>query len=271
MVSIARAYATLILVMLTSAGWVGAEIRQSYLEKRVCRFIFHGRNWHEGRHHSPVTQPGGLPEAMRMFAWHAEVPISLESIPDRTDDKIVPVEIDVRHTTVKDILEKMISQDSRYEYRERLGNIEVFPKGADLDPSDCLNMVIPVFRLRDGWNMLIEQLRAEVDIVSKDPKAWVPNPGTGGSFPGLPHPPPGLIEADFEHQTLRDILDLLCAKVGNMAWDATCQKATSGHVIELGTFQPRQWYASDTLPLTYSEGLPKSCIRCHYHKPCHDR
>jgi hypothetical protein len=149
-----------------------------------------------------------------------------------------------------------------------LGIIEVFPKGADLDPSDCLNMVIPVFRLKDGWNGLIEQLRWEVDIVSKDPKAWVPYPGGGGSWSGLSHPPPGLIEADFEHQTLRDILDLLCAKVGNMAWDATCQKATSGHVVELGTFQPRQWYASDTLPLTYSEGLPKTCIQCHYHRPC---
>ena len=97
-----------------------------------------------------------------------------KSLPDQPDDKIIPVEIDARNRTVKDILDEIVSQDSRYEYRERLGNIEVLPKGADLDPADCLNMVIPVFRLKVRWNDLIEQLRCEVDIVSKDPKAGCP-------------------------------------------------------------------------------------------------
>ncbi len=268
MLRIARARATIILLIIISGACMGMESGQSNLQKRVCRFIYHGKNWRKGIKHTPMTGPSGVTLAVRALAYHAEVPISLESLPDQPDDKIIPVEIDARNRTVKDILDEIVSQDSRYEYRERLGNIEVLPKGADLDPADCLNMVIPVFRLKVRWNDLIEQLRCEVDIVSKDPKAWVPYPGCGGSFPGLLDAPPGLIEADFEHQTLRDILDRLCAKVGNVAWDVTCQKATSGHSVELGTFHPRQSFPSDTLPLTDSEGLPKACIQCHYHRPC---
>ena len=256
---------------------------EGLLQKRVCRFIFHGRISHGGRHHSPVSEPGGFIEAVRQLASHAEVPICIEALRSFPRETVMPIEVDLRKASVEDILRDMVSQDPRYFYRERLGVIEVLPKGADRDPTDCLNLVIPVFRLRDQWNSLIQQLRCEVDIVSRDPKAVVPNPGCGGSYPGLAHPPPRLIEANFENRTVREILDLLCAKVGNMAWSAdfynppqrsTDQKEKrtpsplSCHDISIGVYQPRPWTSSDTVPLVWFEGLPKTCLKCHYHQPC---
>lgn len=244
-----------------SAGEAG------WLEKHVCWFAFHGMDTWE-RVHNPDAGPTGMAYAALDLARHAEVPVCIEELPPSPNGTVVPIEIDAKLTTVKDILDRMVSQDPRYEYRERLGVIEVLPQGADRDPADCLNMVIPVFRLRTAWNQLVQQLRCEVDIVSRDPNAVVPDPGCGGSYPGLAHPPPGLIDANFEKQTVRDILTLLCAKVGNMAWSAHFEgpRATCQY-ISFGAYQPRMWYPSDTGPLTYSQGLPKACIECHYHKP----
>ena len=270
-IDILRACAAVILVALAPASRGGGKKGDNYLQVRVCRFIFHGKKRPEIRHHQRLGMPGDFTEAVRQLAHHAEVPISLESIPFRPTDKVCPVEIDVKNRMVEEILDEMVSQDPRYSYRERLGVIEVFPKGADRDPADCLNIVIPVFRTKDYWNDLIEQLRCEVDIVSRDPKAYVPFPGCGGSYPGIVHPPPGLIDANFEQQTLRDILDRLCAQAGNIAWNVSCQRAASGHAIEMGMYHLRQWVPSETLPVTFSEGLPKTCTQCHYHKPCHDK
>ena len=261
--------AALVLVGLAWANSGGTESVDNYLQARVCRFIFHGKTRPEVRHHQQVNMPGDITEALRQLAYHAEVPISLESLPARLTDKIIPVEVDVKNRTVKEILDEMISQDSRYSYRERLGVIEVFPKGSDRDPADCLNMVIPVFKLQSDWDNLIEQLRCEVDIVSRNPDAFVPFPGCGGSFPGTVGAPPGLIDANFEHQTLRDILDRLCAQVGNMAWDVTCERSPNGHAIDMGTYRPRRQTPVSTSAGSFSEGLPSACIECHYHKPCH--
>ena len=245
-----------------------------WLEKRVCRFIFHGGNPHASTH-NPGVGPIGIGLAAHDLAQHAEIPICIESLPAislETSDTIAPIEIDASDTSIKEILDEIIAQDPRYEYRERLGVIEVLPVGADRDPDNCLNMVIPVFRARYGWNTLIQQLRCEVDIVSRDPKAVVPDPGCGGSYLGIPGLPRKLIETNFENRTVRDILTMLCAKVGNMAWEARFEgpRATCED-ISFETYQPRTSYPSDTLPLTWSEGLPKNCITCHYHKPCRSK
>jgi hypothetical protein len=227
---------------------------------------------------------------MRQLASHAEVPICMEELRSPPGEKVVPIEIDARNAPVKDILENMISQDPRYEYRERLGVIEVLPQGADRNPADCLNLAIPVFRARNEWNLLMESLRCEVRIVSLDHKTKVADPwvdprggGCGGSFPVLAHPPAGIIEANFENRTVRDILDLLCAKVGNMAWSADFddpphwstdrqEKRTPSPLscrdMSIHVYQPRPWSPSDSGPLTWFEGLPKAFLKCHYHQPC---
>ena len=238
----------------------------SWLQKGVSRFIFHGGN-PAANTHNPDIGPMGIGQAADDLAQHAEVPICVESLPAislETVETIAPIEIDARDTTVKDILDEMIRQDPRYEYRERLGVIEVLPQGADRDPTDCLNLVIPSFKGRYTWNTLIRELRIQVADVAHSAKDGAVR---GGS--GLAHPPPGLIEANFQNQTLRDILTMLCARVGNMAWRAHFEgpRATCED-IAFSVGQPRTWYpSSDSGPLTYSEGLPKACLECHYHQP----
>jgi len=184
--------------------------------KRVCRFVFHGMDSWE-RAHNPGAWPMGIGLAAPDLAHHAEVPICFEELPPAPNEAVVPIEINAEEVTVREVLDQMISQDRRYEYRERLGVIEVLPRGADRDPSDCLNLVIPSFKERGDWNGLIGDLRVRVAMVSGYTKL------TGGVIigaSGLPHPPPGLIEANFENQTVGDILTLLRATVGNMAWTA---------------------------------------------------
>ncbi len=246
---------------------------EDFLGKHVCQFVFHGKKKTSSRGHIKGWAPAGVPEAAQSFARHAEVPICFEALHTWPGQPVVPIEINAKNTTVKDILDQMISQDPRYVYRERLGVIEVLPDGADRDPGDCLSMVIPLFRARDDWNILFQSLRCQVQIVARNPKDVVPDPWIagrcGGSFPGIPHPPPGLIEASFENEPVRDILDRLCAQVGNMAWSARFDGPRPAcDSISIHVYQPRRWSASDTAPLTWSEGLPQKCIKCHYHRPC---
>jgi hypothetical protein len=254
------------LMVFAATTWAYPADQTSWLEKRVCQFVFHGGNPEAGTH-NPGVGPLGIAQAAGALAHQAEVPICIESLPAlslETTDMITPIEINARDATVRDILEEMVRQDPRYEFRERLGVVEVLPVGADRDPTNCLNLVIPSFKGRYTWNTLIGELRIEVANLAKSAKdGWV----RGGS--ALPRPPPGLIEANFENRTLRDILSMLCAKVGNMAWGAhfegprpTCEN------ISFNMGQPKSWYPSDTVPLTWSEGLPKNCISCHYHQPC---
>jgi hypothetical protein len=265
----ARIFVPLTLIVFTTATCLYSAPEGSWLRRHVCRFVFHGAN-SEGSTHNPSLGPLGIANAARDLALHAEVPICIEELPAisvETDETSVPIEIDASDTTVKDILDGMIRQDPRYIYRERLGVIEILPDGADRDPADCLNIVIPLFEKRSTWDGLISDLRTQVAIVADSAKDGAVR---GGSV--LAHPPPGLIEASFKNRTLRDILSMLCAKVGNMGWSAhfegpspTCED------ISFGVYQPKMWYPLNTVPLTYSEGLPKNCTSCHYHKPCRTR
>jgi len=266
MTKIARWCARLALIVLAAASYGHWADDASFLHKGVCQFAFHGKDFRKGIEHRPDAGPAGMSLAVRHLAWHAEVPICFEGLPSSRNDTVVPIEIKANHVTVGDILDQMVSQDPRYVYRERLGLIEVLPYGGDRDRTDYLNLVIPSFKERSDWNGLIHDLRVRVAIVSGYTKL------TGGVIIGasaLPHPPPGLFDANFENQTVRDILTTLCAKVSNMAWTAefnaprvSCQDMT------FHTYQPRMWHPSDTVPLTYSQGLPKTCVECHYHKPC---
>jgi hypothetical protein len=240
--------------LLASACSTSAE---DLLGRRVNRFIFRGRSYKDSRAHVIVTAPGLIHEALRALASNAEVPIAIEDLPAHAEGAFVPIEIDARDTTVGEILDEIIRQDQRYVYRERLGLIEVQPRDAESDPADCLNMVIPAFRVQDDWNTAFHSLRCITLGMA---------PHCGGSYPGLPHPPPGIIKAVFHNETARDILDKLCGMVGNMAWEAsfsgvrpTCQD------MSLAAYQPRAWYPSDTAPVVWAEGLPKNCLGCHYH------
>ncbi|MCI0534121.1 MAG: hypothetical protein L0Z50_02720, partial [Verrucomicrobiales bacterium] len=129
--TIMQQWAWVIIALLLSASAVsGAE---SFLEKRVRRFIIHGK--HPERSVGHEWAPG-LPEAFRNLARHAGVPIGIEALPSEMAGKVVAIEIDARDKTVGEILEQMVWQDRRYIYRERLGVIEVLPAQAELDTAN---------------------------------------------------------------------------------------------------------------------------------------
>ncbi len=166
----------------------------------------------------------------------------------------------------------MTAQDPRYEFRERLGVIEVLPLGADRDSRDCLNMKIPIFHVNQPWKYVEMSLQCQIEILSHNPLDIVPDPiragRCGGSFAVLSHPPPEVIEATFKGRTLRDILGELCARAGNVAWDAYFKNPIPRcEGTSVSFYQPKAWYPSDTDPITWTEGLPKKCTTCHYHRP----
>jgi hypothetical protein len=215
--------------------------------------------------------PGFFREAVQNLALHTELPIALEALPEAGAGKAVPIEIHAENTTVGKILAEMVRQDPRYTYRERLGIIEVLPASAGNDSGDCLNMVIPAFRAETGWNYVLQSLQCQVGRVASK-KPLIPDPiragvCPGGSFGVLPHPPPGVIQVSFENEPLRDILDRLAVKAGNIAWEASFQGAAPVcDRLAITACQPRQWFPSEAPgPITWSEGLPQKCVSCHYH------
>src|SRR6266545_1560365 len=111
-------------------------------------------------------------------------------------------------------------------------------------------MRIPLFRTNEEWTTAFQSLRCQIDRVSGG-KELLPDPiqasgCPGGSFGALPVPPPGIIRMDFENATVRDILDKLVAKVGNMAWEASYKaSSTACQDLTINAYQPREWYPSE--------------------------
>src|SRR6266436_1541424 len=131
----------------------------------VSEFIFQGKQQTGSRGHLAVTGPGGIDEAIRSLANHSETAICIESAQPREAAVPVPIQIDVKNTTVGAVLEQIVKQDRRYIFRERLGVIEVLPARADRDPNNCLNMVIPKFVADSDWNSMFQSLRCQIDRV----------------------------------------------------------------------------------------------------------
>jgi len=221
-----------------------------------------------------VRGPAGLTAALGNLANHAEVRICVEAVPGPSVELSSPVEIDAKDTTVERILDEMVRQDPSYTYRERLGVIEVLPVGADANPNDCLNMVIPLFRVHYPWRYAWNSVKCEVDLARQGLNRLVPDPvlGPGCTATGLVlrFASQRLLEATFERQTLRDILDQLVAMAGNMAWVAYYKKPPpTCENLELGPYQPKTWYPAhpEHEDGNWVEGLPKTCQSCHYHAP----
>ena len=243
----------------------------SLLDKPVREFIFHGKTHKGAMGHLLADGPGQIVEAFRNLADHAEVPIAIEALPLEAAEPAIPIEIDVQGTTVGAILMQMLAQDSRYTYRERSGIIEVLPASSLTDPANCLNMIIPMFIADADWNGVFQSLRCQIDRVSQN-KELLPNPiraygCPGGSFSVLTNPPLGVIKMNFEHERVRDILDRLCTRAGNVAWHASFEGAgTACGSLSIHSYHPRESFLSEGPgPSKWSEGMPDKCISCHYH------
>ena len=121
-----RTSACVLLFVLIGTACAGSADPSSWLEKRVCQFVFHGKTSHGERHHAPTFFPGDAMEAVRQLAFHADVPICTEELRPSGGEAIVPVEVNVKNASVGEILREVVAQDPRYAYRERLGVIS-FP------------------------------------------------------------------------------------------------------------------------------------------------
>lgn len=242
------------------------------LEVHVARFEFHGAGGSVG--HIRADSPAGLATAALGLAEHANVRICIEALPTQADPKPVPIEIVSANETVGGILSRMVSEDPRYEYRERLGVIEILPVGADKNPADCLNMRIPILRVGYTWDDAFVAVKCEMNILSRNAHDIVLDPlRAGRCFPGglrLSHPPPRTLRRIFVGKRVRDILDQLCSSAGNVAWYANYKgRARTFANLELGEYQPTGWYPVDPddsrHPNIMMEGLPPKCTSCHYH------
>lgn len=246
---------------------------QQLVAMRVAQFEFHGSGLTGSRGHIVVSGPGGMEEAVLALVQHAEVRVCVEALPAPPHDAMHPIEINVQDKTVGEILEQMIQQDRRYRYRERFGVIEVLPAGADRDPNNCLNKVVPELRIHYPWRLAWGQIQCAVTQLTRPSETFVADPletgCTGSSH--VEHTAPEVLRRTFQSMPLRDILDQLVAMAGNMAWTAgfkavprTCDN------LELGEVQPRSWYPADPDSLDESKraaGLPQKCQSCHYHEP----
>jgi hypothetical protein len=206
--------------------------------------------------------------AVQALASHADVRICFEAIPGHDERKPPSIEVDVRDRKVSDILGAIVDQDPRYEFRERLGVIEVLPVGAAADARDCLNTVIPELLVDEPWKYAFPAVQCQLDIVTHHPCRIVPDPIRANLCSGsshLSHPPPGRLTGHFEHETVRDILDQLSTMAGNVAWYVTFTGSSpTCENIEFGEYQPKAWYPGDH---GWVNELPSRCLQCHYHRP----
>ncbi len=242
------------------------------LDIRVARFQLHGTSGAVGHLQG---DPAGLPIAASNLGHHANVRICIEELPAGRGLKVVPVDIDAANQTVGEILSAMVRQDPRYEYREKLGVIEVLPVGADENPADCLNMRVPILHVGYPWKSAFTAVRCQIEILSRDPHDIVFDPLRAGrcSEGGLQlrFPPPTTLRQTFLGRRVRDILDELCSRAGNVAWFAAYKAAppTCGN-LQLSETQPKAWYPADpddSHNPNFMEGLPPKCTSCHYHSP----
>lgn len=246
-----------------------AAAAENLLAVRVPFFEFHGKSRTRG--HVSTAIPGSIVRATLALGVHANVRICVEELAPSPPHGEGPIEISVQDKTVGEILERMVGQDPRYLYRERLGVIEVIPVSAEKDPSNCLNAMIPSFHVYFPWSLAWAAVRCEIAIASQDPAKISADPlkteNCSGGFSHLARPPEKVLEATFEHSNIRQILDQLSSMAGNVAWYSTYKKSPpSCENLELGEYQPKTWYPPDGMRKVWVEGLPQECLSCHYHK-----
>lgn len=248
------------LLLLVTAGSAGQPCPSStrLLDIRVERFEFHGKSL--TRAHVVRNDLGDMAEAARSLASHARVRICTEQVPLPLRENVA-VDITARNQTVGQILQALSRQDGRYEFRERLGVIEVLPRGAENDPSSCLNMKVPVLSVHYPWRNAWGAVRCAIELLSKRPEDYTEDPLAHClSFSALHHPPEKVLNKRFVNTSVREILDCLAADAGNAAWSAefkdtgrTCDS------LMLGEYQPDHWrYVPDN--------ESRQCFSCHYHR-----
>jgi hypothetical protein len=112
-----------------------------------------------------VWLPDGISDGM--FAWRiaesAGVPLVFEASPlDYRDPAIAAQRFDLDGLTVREALDALVAQDSRYRWEEHDGIVIIRPIGVRADPGDALNQRIAGVR---GDRVRLEEVLARVTAV----------------------------------------------------------------------------------------------------------
>jgi len=237
---------------------------ESLLSRRVAEFETHSK---ASRYVHDTGICCSLEGTLLALAEHTNIRICYELRPLRKGEKEPRLDFRFADKTVGEILQILVRKDRHYEYRERLGVVEVFPVGADKDPGDCLNMVVPALHVHYPWRWAWGAVRCEILLLPEHPGRVFPEPlsvCSGASH--LTYPPEKVLEATFEKRTVREILDELSVMAGNVAWYANYDgPSRSCKNLVLGEYHPLARYPPATEGGPWTEGLPQTCMICHYH------
>lgn len=255
-------------VLFAVAGTLPAQ-RANYgepLSKRVVEFEFHGRASHRG--HLRHDEDGGLPEAVVALARHTETAIAVEALP--AESPPVAIELVLRApSTVGRVLAMLLERDSRYRFERQGGMVVVRPRSAWEEPLDCMNTVVPRFRITYPWPLawhavecLVESLGRESSSPPADPLADCKIPL--GEIPRCQAFE--LVDLELSGATLSDIATKVALRGANFAWHAEYAgpdpKCAS---LRLVTYQPATCYPFVEGISERVKGLPPRCRGCHYH------
>ena len=254
------------LIIATTSSVSGSS---KLLNTHVVRFEFHGRS--NDRGHVWAQVPGGMQDVALALAFHTNVRICVEELP--SGNLRVPIEISLRDTTVGEILDQIVRQDPRYEYAERSGGIEILPLNARSNGANCLNAIVPPFRVNGPWSVAWGQVGCQLlsmrrQQMGSEKGSESSRPCSGGGS-HLGHPPSKILEASFKGMALRDILNALCTMAGDVGCYASYQSASPDCAgLRLGEYQPQAWYEEDPHGPNriWVQGLPTRCLSCHYHR-----
>jgi len=163
-----------------------------------------------------LSQPD-LARALIAVSSEFKIPMGIEWVEPKSPE---PINLRWDHTTVRAIIESLVSAQRGYELD--LGNamVHIFYNGARADPSDFLNINIPEFNLQDTY-VGLARLRLEQIVWARVTPP--PPPGTpisvGGSVALDPHDK----RQDFRmvNTNVREVLDRLTLAGDYKIWVAT--------------------------------------------------
>ncbi len=145
--------------------------------------------------------------------------IGFERILHREGEEDKRISLELRNTTVGEILRRLCEADRRYEYEVVNGQVvEIRPKGAKNHPNDLLNIRIREYsvdrnQLPDGAIVLINQDAPELrEFLRCKAAEWIRKTGKYPGYPGSNlsgnMPLPGF-RMHLRNVTVREILDAI--------------------------------------------------------------
>lgn len=160
-------------------------------------------------------------QAIRRLAEQANVPICLETlpVPKGTQGLRHRISLQMVNTTVKEVLDTLVTQDPRYFWHEENGIINFLPRDVKDDKAYPLNRELSRFKvdakpLTKSLILLINQAHQEIGLTFAQFRCAL-----GGTFsPCIGTFYREFITLDVKDATLRDILNAIAREMGDCYW-----------------------------------------------------